>query len=158
MAPELMINRTTCSEDRVDRRNLRRCMETYNYSHKNQSYYVIVLHGVIRGGAAESACFSVDVYKKRRFETLRDQWKQETSRASDMYRRTRHPRYRDIVAMGKDILPFVFEAMREEPHCWFDAALEITGENPVPEDHAGIVREMQKDWLGWAKENRLVDL
>jgi hypothetical protein len=60
--------------------------------------------------------------------------------------------------MGRPILPFVFEEMKKEPSCWFHAALEITGENPVPEQHAGIVREMQKDWLAWAEENRLVDL
>ena len=158
MAPELLINKTTCSGDRLDRRNLGLCKETYNYPNTSQSYYAIVFLGVIRGGTAESAGFSVDIYKKQQFETLRDLWKQATSPASDIYRRTRHPLYRQIVQMGKDVLPFVFSEMKKEPLCWFHAALEITGENPVPKEHAGIVGEMQKEWLAWAEENKLVNL
>lgn len=53
--------------------------------------------------------------------------------------------------MGDEVLPFIFRDLerRPEPDFWFDALVEITKVNPVPERHRGYARAMAKDWLKW---------
>ena len=56
--------------------------------------------------------------------------------------------------MGEKAVPFILvELQRElaigEPDDWFVALWAITGENPVPLESRGNLKEMAKAWLEW---------
>ena len=63
-----------------------------------------------------------------------------------------HPAYQRIIGMGPAVLPLVFRELRQAPDHWFWALACITGENPVPQEHAGALKAMTRDWLNWAKD------
>jgi hypothetical protein len=84
------------------------------------------------------------------FNTLAELWHNETGFWSDMGRKAVHPAYQRIIGMGKEALPLIFGEMAKEPGHWFWALRAITGENPVQPEHAGNVKAMTDDWLGWA--------
>jgi hypothetical protein len=89
------------------------------------------------------------------FESLRSAWHREYGASSSFTKITSSPSYREIVRMGKDALPFIFEDLRQrpEPDHWFEALVEITHENPVAPEDKGYSRRMTKAWLKWARTN-----
>ena len=62
-----------------------------------------------------------------------------------------HPTYQQIIGMGEPALPLIFQDLRREPDHWFWALGAITGENPVPDAHAGDLDAMTHDWLSWGE-------
>jgi hypothetical protein len=62
--------------------------------------------------------------------------------------------YRAIIAMGPEVLPFIFKEMKSKVEFWFSALREITGENPVSPDRAGDIYAMNRDWLKWWHEHQ----
>jgi hypothetical protein len=85
------------------------------------------------------------------FDSLAKLWHDETGFWSDMGRKAVHPAYQRIIGMGKEAQPLIFGEMAKEPGHWFWALRAITGENPVRQEHAGNVKAMTDDWLGWAR-------
>lgn len=88
---------------------------------------------------------------RRKFERLTKDWKNKFKFSSGVPDDI--PSYRKIIAMGKPVLPLIFEDFYLGPSFWFGALGEITGENPVPKEHAGRIMVMRKYWLDWAKAN-----
>ena len=88
-----------------------------------------------------------------RFESLRQSWHREYGASSSFRKITSCHSYREIVRMGKDALPFIFEDLRRrpEPDYWFEALAEITQVNPVAPEDKGYPRRMAKAWLKWAR-------
>jgi hypothetical protein len=84
-----------------------------------------------------------------------DKWMAETAKLSSTRDIALHPSYQRIMAMGPDVLPFIFREMKEAPDHWFWALQFITGEDPVPAADAGKIRRMTEVWLRWAKDHRL---
>lgn len=91
-----------------------------------------------------------------KFERLRTAWHSEYGLSSSFGEITRCPSYREIVRYGDRMLPFIFRDLerRPEPDFWFDALVEITKVNPVPDKDRGYSRRMAKAWLKWARANR----
>lgn len=90
-----------------------------------------------------------------RFESLRTSWHREYGLTSSFTQITRCPSYRKIVQLGDKVLPLIFRdlAQRPEPDFWFDALVEITKANPVPDKDRGYSRRMATAWLKWARAN-----
>ena len=88
---------------------------------------------------------------RREFRGLSAQWRRETALRSSVIAIATHPAYQQIIGMGEPALPLIFRELRREPDHWFWALHAITGENPVPDDHAGDLEAMTADWLAWAK-------
>lgn len=63
--------------------------------------------------------------------------------------------YVEIIAMGKQALPFIFKEMKNEPDHWFIALNLITSVNPVKKEHAGNIEAMTQDWISWAQTKGL---
>ena len=94
-----------------------------------------------------------------RFETLLATWRRDNRFLS--YTNLEDKSLRSMVAMGKDILPYVFhklESNSNDPH-WilFDLLTEITGEDPVPKEHYGYNYKIGQDWLSWGIEHGYVE-
>lgn len=93
------------------------------------------------------------------FQDLVSQWRKGRNPLSSLaWNNVRNPSYQRIIGMGKMALPFILrELQRElrhgEPDDWFPALWAITGENPVPPDCQGKVKEMAKAWIEWGLRN-----
>lgn len=87
------------------------------------------------------------------FRRLASSWENATSDLSAIDDIVGDPSYRQIVAMGAAALPFIFAELQREPDHWFPALLEITGQNPVPQEMAGQVYAMTAAWIEWGIAN-----
>jgi len=87
-----------------------------------------------------------------RFQELAKRWRKETSHLSLASRMASHPAYREIIAIGAAVVPFLLAELRRKPDHWFIALEEITGENPVPPESEGKVKRMADAWVQWGIE------
>ena len=90
-----------------------------------------------------------------RFLNLADEWRKETQFISSSSRIAQSPAYRKIIEMGPGVVRFIIEDLRRQPDHWFTALREITGENPVPDNHRGNLALMAQDWISWAQSRGL---
>ncbi|HLL89080.1 MAG TPA: hypothetical protein VK324_07230 [Tepidisphaeraceae bacterium] len=90
------------------------------------------------------------------FESLAGQWERERPRGADVDEMADHPAYRRIVEMGERAVPFLLNRLAQKPGHWFAALHAITGENPVPPDAEGKVKQMAAAWLRWGSERGMV--
>ena len=88
-----------------------------------------------------------------RFNQLAQSWKEDTLYVSSTNQIASHPAYRQIIDMGKGVLPLIFQDLKREPDFWFDALVALTGENPVGAKIRGDVSAMTKVWLRWARKH-----
>ncbi len=88
-----------------------------------------------------------------RFSNLKDDWQESTSMLSSITEIAMHPSYQQIIGMGPTALPIIFLSMRQEPDHWFWALRAITGENPIPINHQGKIKEMTDAWMEWGKKH-----
>jgi uncharacterized protein YukE len=85
-----------------------------------------------------------------RFATLCDRWKRETRLVSNITKKSIHPAYQQIIAMGYAAVPLILRDLQENgPQDWFWALTTITEENPITEEIAGKMGAMTEAWLTW---------
>ncbi|HVN82499.1 MAG TPA: hypothetical protein VMW38_26170 [Terriglobia bacterium] len=93
----------------------------------------------------------------RKFHRLADQWRSERRATSLVVDMAVHPAYQSIIGMGPTAVPLILHELRRSPDHWFWALRSITGENPVPEESRGNMREMAEAWLTWGAAKGYVD-
>ena len=82
------------------------------------------------------------------FNDYYDQWHNETKYlSSPIMFENKH--YRNIILLGMSVVPSIIKKLKETPAHLFEALVEITGEDPVPENHWGDIEEMAQDWIKW---------
>jgi hypothetical protein len=92
--------------------------------------------------------------RKRQFVQLADQWDEDTTFMSSVTDMISHPAYRAIIAMGHPAIGLILDRLESHPGFWFQALYEITGENPVRQEDAGVFDLMTEAWVDWgAKQN-----
>src|SRR5215211_6351700 len=79
---------------------------------------------------------------EQRLRRLEAQWKADTQFLSDARQIINHPAFRQIIALGPPVVPFLLRDLEAQPSLWVWALPEITGEDPVPEVDGGNVRKM----------------
>jgi hypothetical protein len=88
-----------------------------------------------------------------RFRELVLQWKSARSALSSSSTIiAMHPAYQHIIGMGVPAVPLILRELARELDHWFWALKAITGEDPVPSEHRGRMRQMAADWLQWGRE------
>jgi len=87
------------------------------------------------------------------FLIFASQWKHDTLFESSPWRMAAHPAYQRIIGMGWRAVPLILQQLRGEADFWFEALVAITGEQPVPPEHAGNMEAMREDWLCWGREH-----
>jgi hypothetical protein len=90
---------------------------------------------------------------EERFRKLKTEWEDATQYHSSTRVITGHPAYREIITLGKDVVPLLLRDMEETHNHWFCALREITGAQPIPESAAGNIPRMVQIWLAWAREH-----
>lgn len=85
------------------------------------------------------------------FKKLKTKWQEDTLLTSNEI--ISHPAYRDIIALGDVAVALILDDLRTNGVAhWFVALAEITGEDPIPKEHAGNLVEMAADWFHWAEK------
>ena len=54
----------------------------------------------------------------------------------------KHPAYQKIVKMGKAVVPFLLEDLRQNPLYWLPALRQITQQNPVQPEQRGKITQI----------------
>jgi hypothetical protein len=88
-----------------------------------------------------------------RFEALRVRWHEQRGATSSITQMALCPAYQRIIGMGEKAIPLILRQLEDradDPDHWFWALQAITGEDPVPVEHRGDMKEMARDWLEWA--------
>ncbi|HTU91631.1 MAG TPA: hypothetical protein VMF69_16225 [Gemmataceae bacterium] len=90
---------------------------------------------------------------EERFRSLEALWRAETAHLSSSSKIIGHPTLREIIRMGKAVVPFMLRDLEQQPRLWVWALPEITGDDPVPVSDRGDIVKMTNAWLCWAKEH-----
>ena len=83
----------------------------------------------------------------QKFFLLKTSWEKDTSFLSSINEIAMHPDYQKIIGMGEPAIPFILNEMRKKPGHWFWALKSISGEDPVPAEPRGHIKEMTAKWL-----------
>ena len=86
------------------------------------------------------------------FTDLASQWIQSVEGMSSTVEMTKHPAYQKIVSMGKAVVPYLLEDLRNNPLYWLPALRQITQQNPVQPEQRGKIKQMAEAWLNWGKQ------
>lgn len=90
---------------------------------------------------------------ERRFLALAVLWKYGQGPSSSLADMISHPAYLQIIGLGRNVLPFLFQELAREPDHWFSALSAITGHDPVPPNANGNVARMTEVWLRWGQRH-----
>jgi hypothetical protein len=90
------------------------------------------------------------------FNELTRKWKAERSATSSTTVIAMHPAYQRIIGMGPPVLPLILRELNRELDHWFWALKAISGEDPVPNEHLGKMKQMATDWLQWGRKKDYV--
>ena len=89
-----------------------------------------------------------------RFFDLKDEWERDTALLSSITDIAMHPAYQQIIGIGPVAISLILYEMSKKPNHWFWALKSVTGEDPVPQEARGDIREMTETWLSWGREQR----
>jgi hypothetical protein len=90
---------------------------------------------------------------EERFRRLEAIWTAETGYLSSYTDIVEHPAFREIIRLGKGVVPLMLRDLEERPRLWVWALPEITGADPVPPNEAGDIAKMSAAWLHWGRAN-----
>lgn len=85
------------------------------------------------------------------FERNRDQWLAETSTLSSLTDVAMHPAYQEIIGLGPEVLPLIFQDLQQQPAFWFWALAAIT--RHTPEHAEGDFESARAAWLKWGQDH-----
>jgi hypothetical protein len=85
---------------------------------------------------------------KNAFQKYYHKWDEETEfmSSSDMFE---NKNYKEIIALGWDVVPHIIDQLRKKPCHLFVALRCIVGNTPIKPENAGDVPKMAADWINW---------
>ena len=99
---------------------------------------------------------AIETMDELKFQALKKRYHNATCFLSSVDAIRRTPSYREIVASGVQILPFIYQEMKtgEAEFSWFYALYDILGSIPsIPEESLGKVKEINAILCIWLEEN-----
>lgn len=117
---------------------------------EQKSVAISRLHNLINSSAALASGDSKNV--EGVFSTLADQWRRETAMFSSSAKKTKHPAYQKIIALGDPAVPLILRELQSRPAHWFAALSAITGIS-FGKDKVSDVKRATTTWLNWGKQN-----
>ena len=88
-----------------------------------------------------------------KFNKLVSQWKEETAGLSSPRAISQHPCYIEIIKMGENVLPLIFNDLQNNGGWWYPALRTITGVNPAFDCERGNIVSNTNKWLEWGIKN-----
>jgi hypothetical protein len=91
---------------------------------------------------------------EQKVQRLLTTWREAVAYISSSTVRSSHPAYRELIALGPAVLPFLFRDMEQTHDGHLSSALAaITGAQPVPPEEGGMIQKIAERWLAWARQN-----
>ena len=90
---------------------------------------------------------------QQRFARLVAEWKVGRGHSSKLKDLAMHPAYQQIIGMGERAVPLLIEEMKERPDQWDWALRAITGNDPVPRESWGKLKDIAAAWVAWGREH-----
>ena len=107
---------------------------------------------------AEYAALNSENSLEAEFQRCAAAWKRDTGHLSVEGEIATHEAYQSIISMGAPAIPLIMEDLRQEPHHWFIALDELTGESPeLPEEDWGSIDALSDAWVKWGKSKGYID-
>lgn len=92
-----------------------------------------------------------------RFTALSAWWHDATDYLSSPSEKAAHPAYQQIVDMGTEVLPYIFQDLRDHGGGdWYVALRRIVGSSPVRSVDASSSQKVLQSWLKWAEEHHYI--
>jgi hypothetical protein len=88
------------------------------------------------------------------FKKLAKQWRRDTGGMSVLSRVYEDENYKQILAMGPVVVPYIIQELKENPTRWFNALHTLTGENPAKD--AKTFNEACQAWIEWGKKKHMI--
>jgi hypothetical protein len=104
--------------------------------------------------SAEAA--EVEEKIEAKFNRLAIEWSDAIANVSSVSAMISHRKYREIVDLRWDALPFMLLDLQSSHRFWFPALAEITGIRPYDRRDAGNVKRMTDAWIAWGKKKKLI--
>ena len=84
---------------------------------------------------------------------------QDTAIHSNLQTTLDHPDFKALVGMGERIVPYLIHKGINSGFSWTIIMLlgQLTGENPVPEEHSGRLYSIIADWIIWFENSKYKD-
>jgi hypothetical protein len=92
-----------------------------------------------------------------RFHLLAAEWSKEVQNVSSLTAMTAHPKYRQIIDLGWEVVPFMLTDLQRNKRFWLPALHEITGIQPFDPSDAGNSKRMMSAWIKWGKNKRYIE-
>jgi hypothetical protein len=97
-----------------------------------------------------------DLPTEQRFQKLAGEWSRDTWHISSPKDLTNHPKYRQVIDLGWDVVPSLLRELHRTDRFWFTALSEITHLRPFDPKDAGNVKRMTDAWLDWGRKKGLI--
>jgi hypothetical protein len=91
-----------------------------------------------------------------KFRKLAAEWSREVRSVSSVGAMTSHSKYREIIHLGWDVVPFLLADLQQHRGFWFTALNEITGIRPFDPSDAGKSKQMTEAWVQWGKRKGII--
>jgi hypothetical protein len=87
---------------------------------------------------------------ERQLRRLEAEWEAETAHLSSSTKIMGHRALREIVLLGRAVVPLMIGDLRRGPSLWVWVLPELTGADPVAPGDRGDIAKMTDAWLHWA--------
>lgn len=85
------------------------------------------------------------------FKRLANEWSRNTLHISSASDLVNDRCYREIVALGWDVVPYLLVDLQRNKRFWFPALAEITRLRPFDKSDRSNPRRMTEAWIRWGK-------
>jgi hypothetical protein len=89
---------------------------------------------------------------QRMFRKYHQNWINEISSFDyPLTQQINNENYKNIIAIGKDVVPHIIDSLQKKPTMLFEALSQIVQEeyDPIKPEHQGDINKMAEDWLEW---------
>ena len=92
---------------------------------------------------------------EEQFRKLAAEWLDDVGPVSSVTELTSHPKYKEIIGLGWDVVPFLLRDLQHNRGFWFTALSEITGIRPFDRQDAGNGKLMAEAWIQWGRNKNI---
>jgi hypothetical protein len=90
------------------------------------------------------------------FNRLAREWSAAVGNISSLTAMAEHPKYREIIDLGWDVVPFLLHDLQRNRRFWFPALTKITTIQPYDPRDTGNSKRMIDAWIEWGKKKQLI--
>jgi hypothetical protein len=122
----------------------------------DQNVAISILKSEADRAKSEAAKGGVGETVAERFHRLASEWSKEIQNVSSLTIMTEHLKYRQIVSLGWDVVPFLVVDLQRNRRYWLPALQEITGIQPFDRSDMGNGKRMMEAWTRWGKNKHYI--